>query len=595
MNSLELNYWLKQHWKLLIVIVFCVAFLGETIFQIIYPSNRLIPGTKLDGVAIGGLRKTDAAKRLDDDYGNLTLDIYFGKNQAAFQSPKMKDVGIGVDNTARLDALNYPFYLRIIPGSIFWAPALQKGGDIQYVYDKNKIADYTTAKVGTDCSIPPQNATLKLTNSQLQVVAALSGGNCDITLLQQALAEVKPDPSKTNDIRVAINETPAPVTDDMARDLAVKLNGRLATPMPIQVDSSTDQIPGHVVMSWLDFTANVPKQSIDNSANQQASLSFSVNQKRMEDYLNQGIASKLVVKPGISYITTKDFKELSRKNGSNGRELDMPKAVQSVTDYINRKNEKALGATKVVGPTTVYSRSYTPTSNGFSALLAQYAHDNPGTWGMAFTELSGVPHPRSASYNGSVHIKAAGIHTLYIAYTYLIQRSAGIARPVDRISGDTDAAGCFKLMLQQSDIDCIRGFYDYFGFATINAKTKEIPLANTVFSGDDTQTSANDLQTLLVGLYKGKIARAQDGQSILSAARTNRSSDGIPAGTSGISITHIVGESDTIHNDTAIVYDSNYGAYALTVLSDGSSWDRVAELAKQIHNLKMQKPPKEDQ
>ena len=595
MNSLEINYWFKQHWKLVLVIIFAVVVLGETIFQIVYPGSRLIPGTQLDGVNIGGLRKAEAASRLDADYGDLELEIYFGKNQAAFQTTKMKDIGIGVDNSVRVEAMDYPFYLRFIPGSIFWAPALEKPGDIAYTYDKNKIADYTTGKVGADCSIPPQNATLKLIDSQLQAVASITGGNCDITLFQQALAKIQPDPSVANSVRISIDETSAPVTDDMARNLAATLNARFASAMPIQVDSSTDTIPGRVVMSWLDFTANVPKKSIDNSANQQASLDYAVNTKRMEDYLNQGIASKLVVQPGVSKVSTHDFKETSRVNGSDGRELDMPKAVQSVMDYIKGRNQKAIGATKVVGPTTTYKRSYSPTSTGFSALLAQYAEDTPGTWGLAFTELSGVRHPRDASYKGDVHMKSAGVHSLYLAYTYVLQKSAGTVRPVDDISGGTNAADCFKLMLQQADVGCTRGFYNKFGYATINSRAKEIPLKNTEFAGDDTLTSANDLQKLMVGLYKNTIARSQDGQSILSATRASREGDGIPAGSNGISVAHVTGGSDTVHNDTAIVYDSNYGAYAVTVLSEDSSWDKVAELAQKIHDLKAVKIPPENQ
>ncbi|MCA9334889.1 serine hydrolase [Candidatus Saccharibacteria bacterium] len=593
MNSLELNYSLKQHWKLLLLIIFSVMVLGETIFQIIYPSTRLIPGVNVDGLNIGGMRKADAAKLLDNAYAGLKLDIYFGKNQAAFQSPKMKDVGVGVNNEARIDAMNYPMFLRFIPGSIFWAPGLQKPGVLEYVYDKEKIADYTTSKVGNDCSIEPQNATLKLNESQLELQPALSGGNCDITLFQQTLAKVEPDPDVANSIRIAINEVAAPVTDDIARDLAAKLNARLASPMPIQVDKNTDEIPGRVVMSWLDFTAKVPEKNIDNSANQQASLEYSVNLDRTQAYLNQGIAAKLIEKPGVSYVSTNDFVETSRKDGKSGREVDMPKVVKTITEYIREKRNKAIGATKPVGPTMVYKRSYTPTSNGFSALLAQYAQDNPGTWGLAFTELSGVRNLRSANYKGDVSMNSAGIHSLYLAYTYLMQKYDKISRPVDNISDGTEAIDCFKLMLQEFDTGCRRGFYNFFGFATINSRAKEIPLDNTVFAGDDTTTSANDLQKLLVGIYKNTIARSQDGQSILSTARINRNNDGIPAGSSGISVSHIIGESESMHNDTAIVYDSNYGAYALTVLSENSSWDKVAELAKKIHDLKMVEVPKD--
>lgn len=591
MNSLQLNYWLKQHWKLLLAIIVGLLIVGQVIFQIVYPGSRLIPGTTVDGVDVGGLKYADAAKKMDGLYGTLKLNIFFGKNDAAFQSPTMSEVGIGVDNTARLAVLNYPFYLRIIPGSVWWAPALSKPGEIAYTYDQNKIANYTQSKVGDDCSIPAKNATLKLIESQLQVVPSSTGGQCDITELQQTLATVQPDPDIDNDVRIAIDETPAPISDNMARDLAGKLNGRLGQPMPIAVDASTDTIPGRVVLSWLDFTADVPEKTIDNSGNQSASLKFAVNKDRMEDYLNQGIAAKLIKKPGVSKVSTLDFTETARANGANGRGIDLVKTTQSVEDYINNKVQTAAGATTIVGPTTVYTRSYNPTSVGFSALLAQYAQDNPGTYGLAFTELSGVSHPRSATYNADARFASGGIHSLYLAYTDVMQEYAGVARPVDKISGDTSALDCFKDMLQKFDDGCRTGFYNYFGYATLASRAKQLGLANTVFAGDATVTSANDLQKLMIGLYQNQIARVEGGQKILSAIRSSIDNSGIPAGAGAGQISNVIGETDTIHNDTAIVYSTNYGAYALTVLTDGASWEKVSGLTKKIQALKAVKIP----
>ncbi len=591
MNTLQLNYWLKQHWKLLLLIFIAVLVIGQTIFQIVYPSSRLAPGTKVDGVDVGGMKYEEAAKKLDGLYGNLKLDIFFGKNDAAFQSPKMSEAGIGVDNNARLSVLNYPFYLRIIPGSIWWAPAISQPGEISYTYDKNKISDYTQSKVGTDCSIPPQNASLKLIESQLQLVPSATGGKCDITQFQETLATVKPSPDEANKVRIAIDETPAPISDDMARDLAAKLNGRLAVPMPITVDASTVTIPGRVVLSWLDFKAIVPIQTIDNSSNQSASLTFSVNKDRMETFLNQDIAAKVIKKPGVSRVSTSDFTETSRVNGANGRALNMPQAVLSVENYINNKATKAVAATQVVGPTTVYTRSYSPTSVGFSALLAQYAQDNPGTYSMAFTELSGVAHPRSATYRGDARMPAGGIHSLYLGYTNVMEEYSGAARPVDKISGDTNAIDCFKLMFQKFDQGCTKGFYDYFGFAKLTSRAAGLGLTNTVFAGEGTLTSASDLQKLMVGLYKNQIARIEGGSKILSTMQAVRANDGIPAGAGSGQISHVIGETDTVHNDSAIVYSNNYGAYSLTVLSDGASWDKVAGLAKKIQTLKMVKIP----
>ncbi len=594
MNALQLNYWLKQHWKLLVIIIVAVAILTETIFQIVYPSSRLIPGTRVDGVNLGGKKYAEAAKLLDDAYGRLPLDIYFGDSNAAFQSPKMSEVGIGVDNAARLEKVKYPFYLRIIPTSIFWAQALSKPGEITYTYDKKKIASYTIGKVGDDCSIAPRNATLKLIDSKLQLVPSVAGGQCDINEFQQALAEVQPSSKKANEVRISINPTPAPVTDDMARDLAAKLNNRLSSPMPMAVDTSTADIPARVVLSWLDFVADVPEQSIDNSANKTASLKFTVNQERMEDYLNQNIAAKLIKKPGVSKISTLDFTETSRVNGASGRGVDLPKTTQSVEDYINSKNQKAIGVTIVVGPTLVYTRNYTPTSQGFSALLAQYAQDNPGVYSMAFTELSGVTSPRSASYRADDRMPAAGIQSLYIAYTDIMEEAAGTARPVDIIDDGRNKTECFKDMLLLADEGCRLGYYKYFGYAKLASRGKELGLTNTVFAGEDTVTSANDVQKVLVGLYKNQVAREQGGTKILSTLRSaTGGNEGISEGASSGQVVHVLGDVGTSHNDGAIVY-SNKGVYALTILTkDGSSWDKVAGLAKKIESLKAVKVPKD--
>lgn len=593
-NALTINYWLKTHWKLLLVIFIAILVVGQVIFQIVYPSSRLIPGATLDGEDIGGMKYDEAAKKMDQLYGTLKLDIFFGNNDAAFQSPKMSEVGIGVDNSARVQAITYPFYLRFVPTSIWWAAGLSQPGEIAYKYDRSKIISYTLAKVGEDCSIPPQNATLKLVESQLQLVPAVTGGTCDINDFQQKLSQVEPDAYKQNKVQVAIDETPAPVTDDMARDLAAKLNGRLAAPMPITVDSSTDTIPGRIVLSWLDFKANVPEASIDNSANQQASLQFSVNAKRAEDYLNQGIAAKLVKKPGVSRVSTLDFKETSRVNGANGRGVDMPRIVQSVEDYINNRIQKAVGATRVVGPTTVYTRSYTPTSVGFAALLAQYDEDNPGSYTAAFQELSGVEYPRKAEYRGNERVAGGGIHSLYLAYTQIMQERAGVVRPVDIISGDMNAVDCFRYMLQRFDEGCRVGFYNLHGYAQLTSRASQLGLTNTVFAGEQTVTSANDLQKVLVGLYKNQIARVEGGQRILSEARSNRHKEGIPTGSGSTQVTHVIGEADGVYNDTSIVYNTNYGAYALTIMAsgEGASWEKVAGLAKKVIGLKSVKIPK---
>ncbi len=172
-----------------------------------------------------------------------------------------------------------------------------------------------------------------------------------------------------------------------------------------------------------------------------------------------------------------------------------------------------------------------------------------------------------------------------------MQEAAGIARPVDTIDGSRNLNDCFTAMLQEFDEPCRMGLYTYFGYATMASRGNELGLKNTVFAGEDTITSANDVQGVLLGLYRNQIARAQGGQNILSVGRTIRDNDGIPAGVTSGQAAHYIGENDVMHNDAGVIY-GNHGAYALTILSkDAGSWDKVAELARKIEALKAVKVP----
>ncbi len=591
---LRFNLWMKAHWRLTLLTAVLVFIVGLTIYQIIYPNSRLLPGATVDGVALGGMRKEEAATKLNDLYGDVEMSIYFGKNDAAFMKSKIKDMGISVVNNDRVGALNYPFYLRIIPGSIFWANGMIQPSGLSYQYDKAKIQSYTESKVGDSCTIPAKDATLKLIDSQFQLVKSVPGGECDITEFQKAISEATPistPDAKENQLRIDSTEKAAAVDDDKARELADMLNKRLKDPMPMSLGSNTEQIPGRIVMSWLDFKSDVPEKSIDE-VNDTAKLVYVINDDRMATYINGGIAAKVVKKPGVSKISTTDFTETSRVNGVGGTALDMPKIVASVTDYINSRTNQAVAVVHEVGPTLLYTRTYTPTSVGLRALLTQFADDNPGTYGLAMTELANVAHPRSGSYNADAQFASAGIESLYIGYAVLADRATGELRPVEKISNGRSVETCFKDMYMKFDEGCRRGFYTRLGYGRVVQRGAEIGLKNTRFADTGGTTSANDLQKTLIGLYSNAIGRAIGGQQILTLGQQIRSNDGIPAGLSKGNVSHFVGDSDTAKNDAAIVY-STKGAYALSIVSKDSSWDKIAALVKKIEAFKQMKIPKD--
>lgn len=591
-----LPMWLSDHWKIVTAGTIGVLMLITIGLQLVFPSNRLLPNAKVDGAAVGWMRKQDAAAKLDEAYGKLKLAIYFGETPAAFQAPTFKDVGIGTDNNERLEAMAYPWYLRIIPSSIFWADQLYKPGEIVYTYDKTRIDNYTQEKVGDDCTIPPKDASLKLVGDKLQLVPSVPGGTCDITRFQQVLAETKPLAGSKNEVRIDIRETPAMVDNDKANDLADTLNNRLATPMSIKADSSSLTIEGKLVLGWLDFKSFIPETPAGQQPDQDkirdgSRLTFTVNKDRMKNGMAADVSPKVAIPAGTTKISTSDFTETSHVNGQTGRELDPEKTALSVENYINKKLNQAIAEPRSVAPKIVYTRTYSPTDNGFAAMLAQWPQEHPGTYAASFKELSGVTPYRSASYRGDVAMKSSGIENGFVGYAVLMGLKDSSILTSDKIVDNRLTNQCFSDMIERTDTKCSEAFMSKIGHETLVKRGQEIGLKNTIFAQTETKTSTNDLVGMLESLFRAKYATTVGGSRVLTAMQNTRMRDAIPAGISKGAVANIAGEAGTIHNDAAIVY-SPKGVFLLAVMSDGAGRKDIADLAKKIDGLHSIAPPK---
>lgn len=588
--------WIGEHWKILLISIIGIILVLTIAFQIIYPSNRLLPGTVVDGVSLDYMRKQDAVESLNKAYGDMKLAIYFGSNQAAFQTPKFSEVGIGVNTESYLAPYEYPWYLRIIPSSFFWAGGLNKPGEMEYVYDKSKIDSYIQAQVGDDCTIPAKDATLKLVGDKLQLVSAQPGGICDITRFQQVLTETQPKPVGENKVNIDIRETAALVDDDKARVLLNALNDRTSTPMPITVLTGSQTINGRSVLSWLDFKSFIPETPAGQPRDEDkirngARLTFTVNRDRMSTFMAGDIGKKVGIKPGVTRITTNDFTETARVNGQPGRELDKEQTAISVENYLNKKINQSVAVTKSVAPSVVYTRSYSPTSTGFAALLAQWAQEHPGTWAMSFQEVGGIMPYRSAQYRADQPMLAAGVDAGYVGYGVLMGLKNGSILGSDKIAGDRNPEQCFKDMIEKTDLECIKGFMTKIGHETMVARGKELGLRGTTFGVTETRTTTADLLGFITTGFQTKLAPTANGGRILSTMQSTRLKDGIGAGLTKGTVANLAGESGTVHNDAAVVY-SPKGTYLFMVMSDGASRADIAELTKKVEALHQVPPPK---
>lgn len=541
---------------LLLIVIWAVQFA--------YPNDRLLPFTRIDGRAFGGASMNQATQQLNSAYANHKVAIFMGSGTKPVTSPKLSAADITVDNTTRVEKLGYPWYLRIVPTSILWAGLKKSAAPVPRFGDN--FDDYVDKNLMPSCRENPVNASLRASGDKLELVKAKKGGECEKSDVTKSLKTIRPQLTSDTTVRVNRKEIDAPIGDAAALSLRDTLVTRLSGGVPMAVGGETVTIGAKDVYSWLDFGERDGK------------LAATLNAERTSAWLNAPIAGKLSVKPGVSYITTRDFTVVSQTTGASGQALDVGPTIQSLQTVVDGGAARASAVTKVIPPTEQYTRTYSPSDAGLSALMANFAKDHPGTFGVSMVELDGKK--RRADFRGNEQFVTASTYKLFVAYSLLKQIDAG------KRDWDSNAA-CFNKMISLSDNACAESFLSSLGLKTVTDDIQAIGLKNSTFmKSGGPFTTANDLTLELGMIATGQNFSGANQQRLIAAMKANVYRKGIPAGVQG-TVADKVGFMDGLLHDAAIVYGPN-GTYVLAIMSDGSSWATIADLAKQIDTLRAQ-------
>ncbi len=557
--------WLVHHRKRLLVYGVGGIFGLLMLAQFCYPSDRLLPFVRIDGVWLGLHTKQDAVATLNKNYASYPVAIYIGSSAKPAVAPTLADMEITVDNTERVNSMAYPWYMRLVPSSLFWyqlwVPATPNP------HYAGGFDDYIDTTLMPNCKVTPVNATLKATDGALRLVQSRAGNQCTRDGVVKTLRAITPKLDLTTAIHVSSTELAAKVTDAMAQREADIVTTHLKSGVELVSDGAVvTTVPMTEILSWLDI-------STTNDV-----LKLTVNTTRASKWLSDNVAPKVASPAGTSYVTTYDFTEVSRQNGKSGRALDVANAVDALQQVVDGSSPKVILAETIVAPTVQYTRSYSASDTGFSALLANYAKDHNGTFGVSYIELDGKK--RHADYQGDKRFVTASTYKLFAAYELLKQIDAGTR------SWDNEST-CFNKMISLSDNACAEAYLDSLGLSTITKDIQAIGLKNSTFmiSGGPF-TTANDLSLLLGMVQSQQNFSSVNRDRLISAMKSNVYRKGIPAGVNG-TVADKVGFLDGLLHDAAIVYSPN-GTYVLVIMTDGSSWATIADLAKQVDNLHAQ-------
>lgn len=544
------------------------------IFQLLWPAGTLVPFSSIENTSIGGSSKADAVKVLDEKFKTAQVGVYLNASESAFFKATPVELGVASSNHARVQAMDYPWYLRFVPGSIFWAHFISDASVAKLEYQRNAdtLANFVDTKFGGNCQLGVRNASAEVKGATIQAIEAFSGGECELEEVTNALSSVKPT---TEGARVSIAGTeilPVITTKD-AEGLVGHVNGVIHDGIEINDGKDLHMIREELLVKWLDFAVIEGK------------LDYAFNSERSASYLGERIASVVEKPTGTMTITLKDFAESGRDVGQSGIVFNREKMLQSMKATLEKGEKKVAVEVDTIPPTVQFIRTYSPADEALSALIKKYADTHPGTYGVSFRELSG--DRRNASYRAATQYTTASTYKLFVAYSTLLRVESGKYHWSDYIAGGRNLTECFADMIELSDNECAVALLKKATYKGVTEDARAIGATNTsLLIPNDIKSTAEDESLLLGLLQSGQILAQQSSRDTwIAAMKGNVYRQGIPRGIPSAAVANKVGFMDGWLHDASIVYSPS-GTYVLTILTENSSWANIAELANQIETLR---------
>ncbi|MFZ2544752.1 MAG: serine hydrolase [Candidatus Saccharimonadales bacterium] len=560
----------RLHWRKIGLYILGSVVFVLLIIQMIFPWGSLSLYSSIDGVDVGGQPVDAVTSKLDKQYQKLPIGLYFANNPKAYRQPVPSDIGLSISTKSQVQAKSYSFWLRLIPTSLWWAHLVSANVAPTYKHDVKKASEYVQKELGQSCDVKPQNVSVEYKDKKLKVLPAIDGGTCKLSDVEQLLGKMNP---RLNDyaVRVPMNNRPALLQNPVAVAFIKQLTDK-SKDVSIRAGTSTVVVPQETFLTWLDFEAP------------DSGLVAKVNVSRSADFLDKELAPKVVIKPGTSRITTYDFTEVSRVDGSTGQALDAQSTIRVINEWLAGSSEPLVAQVRAVAPTPVFNRSYSATDTGLTALITQFAQSHPGVFGVSLAEIDGKG--RRATYQDTKIFRTASTYKLFVAYSTLKRIESRQFHWTDQINGGRDLTKCFDDMIVKSDNACSEALLNKIGFQTITNEMRAIGLSRSGFLGDYPETTAGDLTTFVGSLYVGQLLSSDSTDRLISAMKRNIFRQGIPAGAK-VAVADKVGFLDGLLHDSGVVYSPN-GTYVLTIMTDGSSWGAIADLTRQIEALRSQ-------
>lgn len=539
------------------------------IFQFLFPVDRMLPFTKIDGVNYSLWSKDDVIDNLEEIYNTKSLSIYFGSSRQALKTPLLNELGLNIDSFSTVSAIEYPWYYKIIPFSLFKGYVVDSI-DVIYKYDSIALDSYLTDEFGDSCSVEPRDAKLYSENGEIKLSYAQGGGDCEVYIIKNIINDYIPKLADKNIIKIEMDETPPLVNDYMAVNFRDDLLNRIGENPEIQIIDTYRTIKTEDVIDWLEFSI------VDNK------FTYDLSYENINNFLLSNFSNDIDVETGVTEIYTDNFIETSRTNGVDGKSLVMDETLEAIRAFIDSDEEVIKIAVNVTPPTDKYVRTFSENDETLTAIIEKYTSNHTGVYGVSLVELDGKN--RRASFNDTKVFTTASTYKLFVAYSSLLRIEDGIWDWSDNISNGRNLETCLSEMIMYSDNECGIALINKIGRDVISNEAQAAGCTETTFLGaEGIETTPANLSLFLAQLKTGQILNLQSSRDFLmDVMNQNIYRLGIPQGLGpDYNVSNKVGFLYDLLHDASIV-DAPDGSYILVIMTDGSSWEMIADLAEQI-------------
>jgi beta-lactamase class A len=549
------------------LIILGVIALVVVVAQLLYPTERTLPFTKVADVEVGSLTKRDAIEYLFDRYGSVELTVTAGSATIKTTTDK---AGVLVDFQKAADAAaRYPWWQRLIPFSLFYK-SLVINAKPEITLDNQLVAQFAET-VKEKCNKTAQEAAVAVDKGKIVLRPGADGQSCSDAAIYEGLGAVLLWQGQAKAL-IAPKETHPEKTTEEAAEQFGEAQKIIETGLTITVGTEQTVVPPETLASWVKFTddpeKNVYKVDLDDA----------IIRGYMES-LKQGV----YISPIATTVHVLDGVETNRESGRTGRDINYDQAVQQIKQSLIERKKKVITApVQAVDPPVRYLYNYSQSQRGLERLLADIVAKK-GNYAVSVMELGGMG--RTASVNGDRKYVTASTYKLFIAYMVLKDIEGGSLKWEDVITDGLNVRQCFEEMIVRSANRCALAYKARYGAANIVVKMRELGFSS-VEHNTTWWATANDLATYMKRLERGQLLEGESRDYLLGLLKRQVWRYGIPTGIPGVTVADKVGFLDDYIHDIAVVY-SPKGTYILSIMTKGGSYGGMADVARQVHRYMM--------